>query len=328
MATPLDRAGNPLSLLTVHAHPDDEASKGSATVARYRDEGVHAALVCCTGGEAGDILNPAVDTPEVRANLPAVRREELERSAAAIGYSSVHLLGYHDSGMPDSEHNGRPDNFANAPLDEAVERLVRIIRAERPQVIVTYADDREWYPHPDHIRVHEISLPAFDAAGDLRAFPAAGEPWQPSKLYYTGFSRTRVQALHDEFVRRGEESPYAQWFDRVLPDHAERFTTFVEVGDWLHRRRAALLAHRTQVDPEGFWMRLPDDAIRRVFPWEEFLLARSLVDNGVAEGDTEDDLFAGLRADAHTPSIAALPDDDRGAEDLRVEVLGADVRGT
>jgi mycothiol S-conjugate amidase len=301
VATPLDRTGAPLCLLTVHAHPDDEASKGSATVARYSDEGIRTVLVCCTGGEAGDVLNPAVDTPEVRADLARVRLQELQSSAAAIGYTSVHLLGYHDSGMPDSEHNGRADNFANAPLDEAVERLVRIIRAERPQVIVTYAEDREFYPHPDHIRVHEISLPAFDLAGDRRAFPEAGPPWEPQKLYYTGFSRTRVQALHDEFLRRGEESPYARWFERELPEHAERFTTFVDVGDWLHRRRAALLAHRTQVDPDGFWMRLPDDVVRRVFPWEEFLLARTRVDNGVGEGDTEDDLFAGLRADVLAP---------------------------
>lgn len=301
VATPLDRTGFPLCLLTVHAHPDDEASKGSATVARYSDEGVRTVLVCCTGGEAGEILNPAVDTPEMRADLARVRMEELERAAAAIGYSAVYRLGYHDSGMPDSEHNARPDNFANAPLDEAVERLVRIIRAERPQVVVTYAEDREFYPHPDHIRVHEISVPAFEAAGDPDAFPDAGAPWQPSKLYYTGFSRRRVEALHDEFLRRGEESPYARWFERPLPEHAERYTTFVEVGDWLHRRRAALLAHRTQVDPDGFWMRLPDDVIRRVFPWEEFLLARSLVETGVPDGDTEDDLFAGVRAEAVVP---------------------------
>lgn len=285
----------------MHAHPDDEASKGAATVARYSDEGVRTVLVCCTGGEAGDILNPAVDTPEVRADLAAVRRRELEASAAAIGYAAVYLLGYHDSGMPDSEHNARPDNFANAPLDEAVERLVRIVRAERPQVIVTYAEDLKWYPHPDHLRVHEISVAAFDAAGDPDAFPDAGPAWQPAKLYYTGFSRRRVQALHDEFVRRGEESPYAAWFERGMPEVATRYTTFVEVGDWLHRRRAALLAHRTQVDPEGFWMRLPDDAIRRVFPWEEFLLARSLVDTGVGEGDTEDDLFAGVRGEVLEP---------------------------
>ena len=295
MTKPLDRDGNPLCLLSVHAHPDDEASKGSGTVARYHDEGVRAVLVCCTGGEAGDILNPAVDNEHVRANLHQVRMAELDASAAAIGYDVVHLLGYHDSGMPDTEMNARPDNFANAPLDEAVGRLVALIRSERPQVIITYADDRSFYPHPDHIRVHEISLPAFDAAGDATRFPEAGPAWQPSKMYYTGFSRKRVQALHDAFLARGEESPYERWFERGLPERADEYTTFVDVGDWLHRRREALLAHRTQVDPDGFWMRIPDAVIREVFPWEEYLLARSLVDTEVPEGDVEDDLFAGIR---------------------------------
>jgi mycothiol S-conjugate amidase len=251
-------------------------------------------LVCCTGGEAGDILNPAADTAEVRADLHRVRMEELRASTDVLGYAAVHLLGYHDSGMPDTEVNHRPDNFANAPLDEAVERLVRVLRAERPQVIITYHDDREFYPHPDHIRVHEISVPAFEAAGDPSRYPDAGEPWQPLKLYYTGWSMRRIKALDAAYRARGEESPFAQWFERGFPDRDERFTTMIDVGDQLHRRRAALLAHRTQVDPDGFWMRLPDDVLREVFPWEEYVLARSLVDTGVRAGEPETDLFAGI----------------------------------
>jgi mycothiol S-conjugate amidase len=291
-----------LRLLSVHAHPDDEASKGAATVAKYAAENIRGVLVCCTGGEEGEILNPKVDTPETRANLHAVRMQELQDSVDAIGYEKLYMLGYRDSGMKDSEANARPENFANAPLDEAVERLVRIIRDERPQVIITYGDDSKFYPHPDHIRVHEISGPAFDAAGDPTALPDAGEPWQPQKMYYTGWSAKRIRALHDAFIARGEESPYAQWFDREGFDErkADHFTTYVDVSDFLHKRREALLAHRTQVDPDGFWMRLPDDVVREVFPWEEFVLARSLVDNGVAEGDSEDDLFAGLRTPART----------------------------
>jgi mycothiol S-conjugate amidase len=285
-----------LCLLTVHAHPDDEASKGAATVARYHDEGVRTVLVCCTGGEAGDILNPVADTPENRADLPALRRAELEASVGTIGYDAYHMLGYHDSGMPDTEVNARADNFANAPLDEAVERLVRIIRAERPQVVVGYAEDRRFYPHPDHIRVYEVAGPAFAAAGDASRFPGAGDAWQPSKLYEVAFSRRRVVTLHEEYLRMGEESPFARWLEqRSLGDHDDRFTTFVDVSEYLHKRRAALIAHRTQVDPEGFWMRLSDDTIRRVFPWEEYILARSFVETPVDRGETEDDLFAGVR---------------------------------
>ena len=290
----------PLCLLSVHAHPDDEASKGAGTVAKYAAEGIRGVLVCCTGGEEGDILNPAVDTPEIRENLHDVRMAELQASVDAIGYAELYMLGYRDSGMKDTESNAHPDNFANAPFDEAVERLVRIIRSERPQVIITYGDDSKFYPHPDHVRVHEISGPAFDAAGDPDRYPDAGDPWQPSKLYYTGWSARRVRALHETFLARGEESPYASWFEERGIDETldQGFTTYVDVGDFLANRRAALLAHRTQVDPTGFWMRLPDDVVREVFPWEEFVLARTLVDNGVADGDTEDDLFAGLRVRA------------------------------
>ena len=176
-------------LLTVHAHPDDESSKGAGTVARYHDEGARCVLVCCTGGEAGSILNPAMDTPEVNADIAGVRRRELATAAEIIGYDEVIWLGYRDSGMPDTPENEDPRCFARADLDEAIERLVRIVRRERPHVIVTYPDRQEGYPHPDHLRVHDISIVAFDAAGDPDRFPDAGEPWQPLKLYYTMWSR-------------------------------------------------------------------------------------------------------------------------------------------
>jgi len=282
--------------MQVHAHPDDEASKGAGTTAKYADEGVRNVLVCCTGGEAGDILNPAVEHPGTPEKMHEMRMEELAESVRVLGYAELHMLGYHDSGMPDTETNARPDNFANARLEEAVGRLVRVIRAERPQVIITYRDDRNFYPHPDHIRVHEISVPAFDLAGDPEAYPDAGEPWQPLKLYYVSWSIARVKALHEAYTKRGEESPYESWFERGFDrDRKDEFTTLIDVGNFLHKRREALLAHRTQVDPTGFWMRLPDDVIRDVFPWEEYTLARSLVDNGVADGEFEDDLFAGIR---------------------------------
>jgi mycothiol S-conjugate amidase len=291
-----------LCLLTVHAHPDDEASKGSATVAKYAADGVRTILVSCTGGEAGEVLNKAVDTPEVAANLPAIRARELQASAAKIGYASVHLLGYHDSGMPGTHWNERPDNFLNAPTDEAVGKLVAILRAERPQVIVTYADGRAGYGHPDHLRVHAISGPAFDAAGDSSQYPDLGEPWQPLKLYYVGggMSAKRMQALTPLYEALGEENPLERWHarrrERGLPEiPPDTVTTRIDVGDFLAARRASLLAHRTQIDPEGAWLRIPDEALRAAFPWDEYELARSLVENLVPEGELERDLFAGIR---------------------------------
>jgi mycothiol S-conjugate amidase len=280
-----------LCLLTVHAHPDDEASKGAGTVARYRAEGVRTVLVCCTGGEEGEILNPAMDKPEVVENLAAVRRAELDAAASAIGYHQVVMLGYRDSGMPDSEANARPEAFANAPLDESVGRLVEIIRRERPQVIITYNDDQTGYPHPDHLMVHDISLPAFDQAGDPDYRPELGEPWQPSKLYYTVWSRARIEKLHAKMLELGIESPFDEkWFER--PSQDDRITTSIALDGYAHVRREALLAHATQVDPESpFWFGLPPEVETTVHPFDDYVLARSRVDAPIPE----DDLFAGLR---------------------------------
>ncbi|HUF31832.1 MAG TPA: mycothiol conjugate amidase Mca [Acidimicrobiales bacterium] len=284
-------ADDQLCLMTVHAHPDDEASKGAGSVARAHAEGIRTVLVCCTGGEAGSILNPAMDTPEVRERLAEVRMEELAASMEVIGYDELTFLGYRDSGMPDSPENEDPRCFARAPEDEAVERLVAAIRRHRPQVLVTYGDDQKGYPHPDHLRVHDISVLAFEAAGDPTAFPDAGEPWQPMKLYYTVWSRSRMLAMHAKFLELGLESPFTEErLARMGQD--DRITTRVDVSDHFEVRANALLAHRTQIDPNSpFWFGIPPEEQRVVHPYDDYVLARSLVDTGTPE----DDLFAGLR---------------------------------
>jgi mycothiol S-conjugate amidase len=280
-----------LCLLTVHAHPDDEASKGACTVARYADEGVRTVLVCCTGGEEGDILNPAMDKPEIRDDLARVRQAELARSTEIIGFDEVVMLGYRDSGMPDSEANARPEAFANAEPDEAVGRLVEVIRRERPQVVITYGDDQQGYPHPDHLQVHDVTLPAFDRAGDASWRPDLGDPWQPSKLYYSVWSRKRIEATHNRMLELGLESPFTEeWFARPSQDH--RITTTVDIAGFTHVRLDALLAHATQVDPTSrFWFGLPREESESLHPFDDYILARSLVDTEVPEHD----LFAGLR---------------------------------
>lgn len=285
-------APDPLCLLTVHAHPDDEASKGAGTVARYHAEGVRTVLVTCTGGEAGEVLNPAMDRPEVLADIAAVRREELDRAAKIIGYDEVVLLGYHDSGMPDSEANARADAFANIAPIESTGRLVEVIRRTRPQVIVTYNDDQAGYPHPDHLMVHDISVLAFQRAGDPRWYPEAGEPWTPSKLYYTVWSMARIKAMHETMLDLGIESPFTpEWFER--PSQDDRITTSISTEGLYHVRRDALLAHATQVDPASpFWFGLPDDVAATLHPFDEYVLAESRVPTG---DFPESDLFAGVR---------------------------------
>jgi mycothiol S-conjugate amidase len=282
--------GDRLSLLTVHAHPDDEASKGAGTVARYHAEGVRTVLVCATDGAAGDILNPTLD-PEEITDMVAVRREELANAAKVIGYDEVVMLGYRDSGMPGTDHNLHRECFAQADFREAVGRLVSIIRRERPQVIVTYGDDHRGYPHPDHIRVHDISVSAFDKAGDPDAYSWAGEPWQPSKLYYTVWSRKRMRAIHEKFLELGLESPFDnRWFERE--DDEQYLTTSISLEGFADVRSEALLAHRTQIDPNSrFWFGLPPEVQREIHPYDDYVLAKSLVETEIPE----DDLFAGVR---------------------------------
>ncbi len=290
-----------LRLMAVHAHPDDESSKGAATMARYVREGAQVMVCTLTGGERGDILNPAMDRPEIKADIAAVRREEMARAIEILGVEQ-RFLGFVDSGLPEGDPKPPlPEGcFAVMPLEEAAEPLVRAIRAFRPHVMLTY-DENGGYPHPDHVMTHRVSVAAFEAAADPDAYPDSGEPWQPLKLYYfVSFHGAKYVAF-----ARGDAPPRV-WSRRTRrssrngrPGREERgderreleITTRVPCGDYFEVRDEALKAHATQVDPDGFWFRCPLDVQRAVWPTEDYHLARSVVDSELPE----DDLFAGVR---------------------------------
>ena len=283
-----------LRLMCVHAHPDDESSKGAATMARYAAEGVDVLVVTLTDGSAGSVLNPAMDSPEVLADITRIRAAEMERAREILGVRQV-FLGFVDSGLPEGDPlPPLPEGcFALFDLEEATRALVEVVRRERPHVMTTY-DENGGYPHPDHIRCHEVSVAAFEAAGDPDRFPDAGEPWQPLKLYYNlTFHKSRLLALHEAMLERGMESPYVEWLENWedKPEDEARLTTSVPCADWFSTRDAALIAHATQVDPNGRWFACPIDLQRSAWPTEDFQLARSLVDTALPE----DDLFAGVR---------------------------------
>jgi len=286
-----------LRLMAVHAHPDDESSKGAATTARYADEGARVMVVTLTGGERGDILNPAMDIPEVHGRIHEVRRDEMARAAQILGVEH-HWLGFVDSGLPEGDPlPPLPEGcFALVPLEEPVERLVRVIREFRPHVLTTY-DENGGYPHPDHIRCHEVSVAAYEAAGDYRLFPNAGTPWNVAKLYYNhGFLRQRMQVLQDEFAKHGQEGPFAKWLEKWDPDDdllSKRVTTRIECSKYFAQRDEALLAHATQIDPKSFFFTTPMEWQQRLWPTEEFELARSRVPVSLPETD----LFAGIEAE-------------------------------
>ena len=179
------------------------------------------------------------------------------------------------------------------PLHTAAEPLVRLVRSFRPHVMTTY-DENGGYPHPDHIMCHTVSMEAFEAAADPERYPHAGEPWQVSKIYYNQtFSRGRVLAFHEAFLAEGMDSPYAEWLEgwEDDPRQEREITTRVECADWFDVRDRALIAHRTQVDPEGGFFRAPHEMQRRLWPTEDFELAKANIEVHLPE----DDLFAGLR---------------------------------
>ncbi|MCV7430930.1 mycothiol conjugate amidase Mca [Mycolicibacterium bacteremicum] len=283
-----------LRLMAVHAHPDDESSKGAATTARYADEGARVMVVTLTGGERGDILNPAMDIPEVHGRIHEVRRDEMARAAEILGVEH-HWLGFVDSGLPEGDPlPPLPEGcFALVPLEEPVERLVRVIREFRPHVLTTY-DENGGYPHPDHIRCHEVSVAAYEAAADHVRFPDAGPPWAVSKLYYNhGFLRQRMQVLQDEFTKHGQEGPFAKWLENWDAEEdivEKRVTTRIECAKYFTQRDEALIAHATQIDPKSFFFTTPMEWQQRLWPTEEFELARSRV----AVQLPETDLFAGI----------------------------------
>ena len=283
----------PLRLMAVHAHPDDESSKGAATMARYSAEGMQVLVVTCTGGERGDILNPAMDRPEIKADLSAVRMEEMAKARRILGVEQQ-WLGFVDSGLPEGDPPPPlPEGcFGVQPIEVASEPLVRAVREFRPHVVLTY-DENGGYPHPDHIMCHKVSVEAFEAAGDPDRYPGTGAPWQPLKLYYhMTFHQDRYIAEHKAMLRAGLESPYAEmlkrWQDRPVK---WEITTKVPCGDYFEVRDQALIAHATQIDPKGPFFACPTDLKREAWPTEDYHLARSLVDTELPE----DDLFAGVQ---------------------------------
>ena len=273
------------TLLTVHAHPDDECIATGGILARYAEAGVRTVVVTCTDGAVGEISDPSLATPE---NLAEVRSRELDDALRILNVSRSVRLGYRDSGMAGTADNANPASLNQAPFDEALEKVVRVIREEQPQVVVTY-DERGGYGHPDHIRAHQLAEAAFWAAGDASRFPAAGAPFTPSRLYYAAVSLTAMRRFGERLRETGIEVPFRDMQDDPpfgVPD--EMITTTVDVSAYVDIKRTALEAHRTQMGPNMFFMRVPADLWRESFGRETF-------ERRIGQGALpETDLFADL----------------------------------
>jgi LmbE family N-acetylglucosaminyl deacetylase len=280
----LERMEAELTLMAVHAHPDDEVLSTGGIFARYADEGIRTVLVTCTNGEQGDGPN-GVKPGEPGHDEEAVREQrlaELRESVAHLGIEHVELLGYRDSGMAGWEANGRDDAFANVPLQRSAAKLGALLDKYRPQVIVTY-DENGGYGHPDHIQAHRVTVVAADAQREKRKLP--------HKLYHTAVARSAFLDMGRLLREAGIESDFDPGQlpeDFGTPD--EDITTYVDVRSYMGRKRKALAAHASQSDG-AFFLQMPEDLMAQVLGIETFVRVRS----DVAVPDHEDDLFAGLR---------------------------------
>lgn len=311
-------------LLLVHAHPDDEAVATGGLIARSVAEGRRVDLVTCTGGEEGEIHDPELDADAARPHLREIRLAELRCALEALGDGAVgaHLLGYRDSGMMGTEANDHPESFWRADLDEATDRLVRIVREARPAVMVGY-DANGNYGHPDHINAHRIAAAAFDAAANPQRMPGAGAPHGVTKLYEIAFNREAWFALMGEMQARGIALPWDLDAPAASPPPEELNPTNVEalrqVGDGLaegrapedfgtpdaevttrvdvaahrERKRRCLACHRTQRQDMGWLLDLPDDLFDRATRTEFFVLRRWR-DRPAPPDLREESIFAGL----------------------------------
>lgn len=282
-----------VTMLVVRPHPDDESTATGGMLAYYSARGIRLGVVICTGGEEGEIhdpdLDPIVDAPRLRD----IREQETQNACAVLGVSTLRMLGFRDSGMRDTPANHHPDAFCRVEQAQAVGRLVQIIRTLRPRVVVTEPLGG-LYPHPDHVMCHQVSVNAFHGAGDASAYAAAGPAWQADKLYAIAqVDDGRWEALRPEFEAAGIDTTFLDRRRAEPRPGPETATVTLDVGPYSEIQRQALLAHRTQITPNSFWVRLPPEVRRRAFATAYFhrLHPRTM------PGERETDLLDGLSDD-------------------------------
>ena len=282
---------NRLSLLGAYGHPDDEQGV-SGLMHKYAKAGVNVTLVCATRGEAGEIAPGVNATPQ---NLGQVREEELRCAAEKIGLTNLYFLDYRDSGMVGTPENDDPRCFWQANLMQVTEKLVRLVRRHKPQVMLTF-DPNGGYGHPDHIKIHQAAMIAYFVAGDPRIFPEqltqeGLQPWTPLKLYWGAFPRSTFQRFAEMAEKAGVEIsvPMKEFLKRGTPDEA--ITTRVNVADYVDLKLNALFCHASQMDPNSMWSKIPERMRKEGMKVETLIRAESRV---LAPEGIEEDLFAGI----------------------------------
>lgn len=286
---PAEAKNHQLTLLIVHAHPDDESSSTGGVLAKYSSNGVRTVLTYCTRGEAGDILNPDFVSPAPGMSITDIRAIELKNALKVLDVNSVYFLGYRDSGMAGTPENDHPQAFARADLRKATARLVRIIRQVQPHVVVTY-NEKGTYLHPDHIMANRITLRAFNVSGDSDYEVGDRlEPWQPIKLYYTAIPLERIRRMYSIIADRGEKPGFDP---EVLGTAEEKISAVIDVRKFLSRKLEALNCHQSQMNPNSIFRRMPDNVREEAMGYESF----ECVFGCASTNGKEKDLFEGILA--------------------------------
>ena len=280
-----------LSLMVVHAHPDDESIGTGGILAKYSAEGVKTVLVYGTKGEVGKILNPEFVPPSPDMKIDDIRMLELEKAVGVLGVESVFFLGYRDSGMLGRPENHHPEAFASADIQEATGRRVDIIRLARPHVIVTY-DEKGFYGHPDHVMANRVTVQAFYAAGDPEFECGSGfNPWHSARLYYIAAPAARLRMRNRLALARGEKPNFDP---EVLGTPEDKITTVVDVRKYLPRKMDVIKCHQSQIGPDSFFRSLPDEYREEALGYEYF----SCIEGCNTTGHRETELFAGFKSSA------------------------------
>jgi LmbE family N-acetylglucosaminyl deacetylase len=272
----------PLTLMAVHAHPDDEASSTGGVLATYSDQGVRTVVVTCTNGEFGDGpagIKPGEDGHD-KSDVAQRRLAELREACKHLGVTELELLGYHDSGMPEWEYRNSPEAFCNVPLENVIDRIGALIEKYQPQVVITYDPDGA-YQHPDHVHAARAAIGAVEKTG------------LPAKLYLSAMRRSEWRQIFEALRAAGEDVPEWDLSDeerRQIEESEARITTEVDITPVLDRKRDALMSHASQIT-DSWFSKIPPEVVRSAFGREWFIRVRNQTQAPVPETD----LFAGLR---------------------------------
>lgn len=265
-----------LTLMAVHAHPDDEVISTGGVLARAAAAGIRTVLVTFTDGGAGDgpggikPTDPAHDAAEVAIT----RQAELAASCAILGVQHVELLDYRDTGMPDWPTAGSPQAFSNLPVEEVRPRLDALLEQYRPDVLVTYGENGG-SGHADHVMVHRVVMASVAATGI------------PRKVYWGAIPRSALEAGRDAAEAAGMDPSSVPDPSLGTPDGS--IAAEVDVRAHARQKRDALAAHASQSDG-AFLLSLPEGVGSQIFGRESFVRAVP----PWSGGPREDDLFDGL----------------------------------